>query len=433
MAGKEIVVRIQTVKPEPDNRTNDKVRALADEVHEALVRQAADAALEKIEAGFVLAANAHVELSEEALFRLAQAALALVERGGWAEVQACLPQLKPPPKGQPIVALSAGLVRGHCLRRQGQLDRAHDAYVMAQECTHRPGPLYSLLALHAGHTTRLLGHYGEALLIYDRLAQTPAPDASARTVMAAKRARADIFMLRGQFEKALAVLETLDGAVGDDPLWDIETARLRAHVLRYNFELDDAERIYTDCLRAVERLGAGALRGELLTDIAQTRCWSDPAQAMADAQAAIEVNQQTGASIEVGKALAAQAIAQALTGDSGSAKVAAEVSFGKQSETGYRAGEVFALQAKGVALAARGDRAGVEQIIAAMDSFSAERTVYPFVSAPLHVWAGMPLGADRDGLGGAAIARIKNGLKNLQMGAPSEGFSGLAAVSGALD
>lgn len=408
------------MKREPENHPNNRIRELALEAHKQLNSRNTDAAFEHVSEGLAMSARAHVELGEGAMSALVAATLAVVEHGYWQALLTRLPELMPPPRGLAIAGVAIELVRGHCLRRAGELERAADAYAAAQGYSHPVGPLHAALELHAAHTQRLLGHYGYAVSVYERVAQAPCPSANERTMLAAKRARADSLMVLGRFREAMAILDTLIGAAPDNALWDVQTHRVRAHVLRFNFRLDEALHLYNECLGVAERADARALHGELLTDIARTRCWQDPKAALADAERAIQAGDADGVAIEVGKALAAQAIAQAGAGDPNSAKVAAEVAMGKLGATGYRSGELFALLAKGVALAAANDRAGVGHVATAMHSISTSHDgAYDFLSTPLHVWAGTRMACEPDWLDGETHVRMADCLNQLQLTRPN--------------
>jgi tetratricopeptide (TPR) repeat protein len=163
------------------------------------------------------------------------------------------------------------------------------------------------------------------------------------------RQLADLEMLRGHFVKALRVFESLTNKE-KDALWLAEIHRFRGHVNRFNFNLIIAEEYYQKALSISENIQADAMRGKALTNLAETLCWASPNTALSISDQAIEINQQVNAPIEVGKAMAAQAIALAAIKETAPKALSiAKQAISLQEKNGYRSGVLFALQAKGLA------------------------------------------------------------------------------------
>lgn len=99
-------------------------------------------------------------------------------------------------------------------------------------------------------------------------------------------------------------------------------------------------------LRAIEGAqGSPAMLGKLQTNLAETRAWTDPRQAVYDADEAIVQNTVLMNKIEISKAHTASAIAEAQLGNLEKATAHVLVAQNLAKETNYPAGVLFAMQA----------------------------------------------------------------------------------------
>jgi tetratricopeptide (TPR) repeat protein len=194
------------------------------------------------------------------------------------------------------------------------------------------------------------------------------------------RQMADISMLQGRFEDAIRSFESLSGADGDE-LWMAELHRFQGHVYRFNFDLVRAEKHYREALDLSTRVNGEAMRGKALTNLVETLCWHAPQTALSFAEEAVELNEQVNAPIEVGKALTAQAIAQLGNEEADEALATAQKAEALQTESGYRSGVLFALQAQGLALVVQNRVEEAQSILQYMRDLSEELgDIYPYLS-----------------------------------------------------
>ena len=259
------------------------------------------------------------------------------------------------------------------LRKQGALHQAHAIYTELLDRADELGIWMALVRFHAAHTTHLTGGYLEALAQYKALTQIQEQYPAAKEArQLAYRQLADLQMLRGQFVEALQMFEAL-ATVEDDALWLAELNRFRGHVNRFNFNLSTAEDHYRQAYELSEALHAEAMGGKVMTNLAETLCWTAPNTAIPIAVEAVEINQQVNAPIEVGKAMTAQAVAlAAVKGQVEAALAVARQAAKLQEQNGYRSGVLFALQARGVAEFVMGRQDAARVTLAAMQQLSQE-------------------------------------------------------------
>ena len=243
-------------------------------------------------------------------------------------------------------------------------------YTNLQKRKKELGRWTPLFLFHAAHTTHLTGGYLDALAQYEQLRRIQGQDAITITARKlAYRQWADLQMLRGRFVEALKAFEEL-ARDEKDPLWQAELHRFRGHVYRFNFLLTEAQRHYSQALDISKSTRAEAMQGKALTNFAETLCWITPRQAIEYANEAIEINQQVIAPIEVGKAMAAKAIALSAIGNDKDALEVARQAIELQAKNGYRSGVLFALQAQGLAYFVLGDRDQARAVLMQMERLS---------------------------------------------------------------
>jgi len=156
---------------------------------------------------------------------------------------------------------------------------------------------------------------------------------------------ADMLTMDGQMRQASRLLlEAYELLPPDRALDWTELVRHRGHALRFGLDHAGAQQEY---LRALDRVREiPSMRGKLRTNLAESRCWVEPALAVDDAREAIELNDRLGSRIEVAKAYAALGVALSGTGRSAEAREACGWALTEAEAVGYPAGACFARQAR---------------------------------------------------------------------------------------
>jgi tetratricopeptide (TPR) repeat protein len=193
------------------------------------------------------------------------------------------------------------------------------------------------------------GNYGHAREAFRAMSERATPfDPTRRDHVRARLLHADVLTVDGRFAEASRLLvEAYEQVTRESPFEWSELMRHRGHAHRLSFDLERATLLYHEALEEMEH--TPSMAGKLRTNLAETRCWSEPGKGVKDAEAAIELNTRLGSRIEVAKAQAARAIALARLDRTDEALVAAAQARDTAREAGYPAGECFALQALVVA------------------------------------------------------------------------------------
>jgi tetratricopeptide (TPR) repeat protein len=275
--------------------------------------------------------------------------------------------------------VATSLIAGYCSRRTGNLEAARTAFDKASdEDVHRLFPeLVLRTKFQRAHVTHLSGRYDDATRIYEEIA---ASDASAVEEIeareTARRQLGDLLMLRGKFREALARFKESAAYASRDPLWAFECQRFIGHVHRFNWLLDAAERVYSPIVEECERRGIAGMLGKALVNVAETICWTQPSRAKEVASRAIELNEQIGNSIEIGKAMTALAIAHLKSGETGKAIDLSVRAEEIQREVGYKSGIVFAACARALAQRKLRRTKGMQEALQLVESTTKETGVY---------------------------------------------------------
>ena len=122
-----------------------------------------------------------------------------------------------------------------------------------------------------------------------------------------------------------------------------ELVRHRGHAFRFSALYEEAELLYLRAIDAAQQ--SPVLLGKLQTNLAETRAWIAPKQAIQDAQEAIEQNTFLANKIEISKAHTAFAVAEAQLGNMKSAHHHTQLAMKLAKEINYQAGLLFATQA----------------------------------------------------------------------------------------
>lgn len=321
---------------------------------------------------FTLLSQYPIQLSQSQIAQTVDCGLRLIDAGYWKTVGSAINQLLSIHSNREWPA-GIRFLHALSLRKQGKLYEARAVYANLLERKEELEQWTPLVVFHAAHTTHLTGNYLEALAQYDVLKRIQGRDAvTVKARQLAYRQWADLQMLRGRFVDALKAFEELARGK-DNPLWQAELHRFRGHIYRFNFHLVEAEQHYTQTLNISENVQAEAMRGKALTNFAETLCWISPLQAINYADEAIEVNRQVIAPIEVGKAMAAKAIALTFIGGKGSdALNVAQQAIDFQTRNGYHSGVLFALQSQGLAYFTLGNHDQARAVLSQMEKLSSE-------------------------------------------------------------
>jgi len=195
------------------------------------------------------------------------------------------------------------------------------------------------LAVAAGHGQRIAGHTKAALGIYTHIWDKA--DGAPR--LTAGLWAADLHMCQGRFRDADALAIELENvAPAGETEFRGDVARLRYLTRRFAFGFGAASR-YLDEAAAHYR-AADSVPGlaNTLTNRAELLALTSPADAITEADRAIEVQREIGAHHELGKAYTALAVAHLRRGELDRAETALRSAFSSLERAGYRSGRARA-------------------------------------------------------------------------------------------
>lgn len=246
-----------------------------------------------------------------------------------------------------------------CIRRTCSL-KEEEAFIATHPldaaCLGNYYYMYRYMQIQCRH---LQGHYDEALIGYRNLLddmdliRCTLPAHIYNTVC---MKYADLLFLKGMFDQSL---EITDGLLSSDSLSlidQIELMRIKGHIFKFQQKYKQAHIIYLAALKIVQEKKLNACLGKLYTNLAEVSSFSEPEESIVWFEKARLINEKSGNLIELGKAYAASAIANAniarekkLVGGSEADRFLftalshanQAISFAKQA--GYRAGEAFGL------------------------------------------------------------------------------------------
>lgn len=215
--------------------------------------------------------------------------------------------------------------------------------------------------LELAYLSELDGNYSRARQEFQRLFDAAAAlDPNDRNQLRAWLYQADMATMDGDLVSAARLLLDAAERVGHaQPVTRAELLRHRAHTFRFSFEFERSTGMYADALQAVPN--APGLTSKLLTNLAESRCWTLPELALRDSNEALEIHGRLGNRLEMAKCEAARAVAHAKRGTHDAALDAVRRATSHAESAGYRAGVAFALQAGVIAAAGRGDVDGTRE------------------------------------------------------------------------
>lgn len=323
------------------------------------------------------------------LLDLVASGMRLIDSGRWNAVLHSIQTLPTSGNDPEVLRVALALLKGRCARKRGDLQEAKGLMEAEAPNLTLLGPLAYRYRFHDSHITHLLGDYASAADDYESLiADSPRSEETLGAQALAARQLADVRFIQGKFRSALSDFGDLASSSVADSLWASDLFRFRGHIHRFNFLLVDAESLYERALEAADAAHSAAMRGKVLTNLGETLCWSAPTRAGYFIEEALELNGDVQARIEVGKALSASAIANAMVGELDAAETAANTALQLQRETGYKSGEIFAGVAAGLVQVASSDVLSARNTLEWLHRSVDELGVYHFALLPLEVAVG---------------------------------------------
>ena len=233
-------------------------------------------------------------------------------------------------------------------KRTGRIESAIklcEQYSFSEETMGRWYYMYSFIKIHFQH---LSGEYEKSLVQYkellDKISLIKACIPRHIYNMVAIK-YADLLFLRGDFEESLkftnTMLENEQISLEDK----VELLRIKGHIYRFKKEYLEADLIYSTALKEVKKYNLKSLEGKLYTNLAETWCMDKPQDSITWCEKALAIHNPVENIIEKGKVLAAESVAYTQLGKYDLAIETAQKSQALAIQSGYKAGEVFALAA----------------------------------------------------------------------------------------
>ena len=319
--------------------------------------------------GSLLALSLQCAHAAEPDDKILQLGMVLADLGHWSLLDA-RSDAKPHP-------ITTGL-RGIAARRGASLDVSVELLDHALEAPTLTRSARRAFELHRAHGRRNAGRYSAARVDYERLIEAEGGD---QTAESARFQLLDLALIEGRFVDLQEAFQAEPRP--EAPPQRCEWLRLEGHLARFNAQFRTAERLYREALDLAEHSALAAASAKAETNIAESLCWEWPADAQLYARRAIDNNSAAGNRLEIVKAAAALAICAAGTSES-----AAAVSrcLDAVKQTGYRAGELFALSAIAFDGAVRHDVDAVLRATNRIASLSRQIGTYGFLLDIAAAW-----------------------------------------------
>lgn len=325
-------------------------------------------------------------LTSEEWRMLLQSGITIIDGGRWLDIDRSVPSLQDAAVHERYVSIKEAVIaymRAYCARKEGRLKDARGFYETATKHVGEFAEMAPLLRYHSAHVTHLLGDFSGAMSEYNVVSrQNGASEAERLARFLAIRQIADVEMIRGKFQTALARFQSMRDAY-DDPLWQAEVARFQGHAWRFNAQFSKAQAEYERAEKLAQECAADAMLGKACTNLAEALCWKRPGVALEFAERAIELNRAVQAPIEIGKAFAAKSLGLSFLGRYEEALEAAAEAENIQDRSGYVNGTLYAMQAQGVAHHFMGESEIVKRLCTQMRDVSNRVGVYGFLRLPL--------------------------------------------------
>ena len=227
----------------------------------------------------------------------------------------------------------------------------------------------------------LLGNYAEAVKKYrslvNHMEMLELENYDKRSYLMAKLKYADLAFLMGHFVESMSTLRSISNTVYGNVDLEVEHARIRGHIMRFNLLHDMAAEIYSDALDRTANDIKG--QGSLYNNLAEINCIRSPKLALEYASKANEINSAINAGIERGKTYAAEAVAYARLGEWEASEAKATEAIELQIKNKYKAGILFGYFALAYCRYFKGDIQGYADCISKMQSLQSEIGTYSYV------------------------------------------------------
>ena len=244
--------------------------------------------------------------------------------------------------------------------------------------------LYRYLCIQVRH---LLGHYDECIVAYKELLgemNLVRHDLPAHVYNIVALKYADLLFLRGDFEQSLRLTEDML-ALTDLPIDDrLELIRLKGHNYRFRRMSKEAETIYLSALHLTEEHGMINHRGKLYTNLTETLCTANPAQAIEWYKKSVEENGRLDNYIELGKTYAAGAAAYSAAGDAEQGIALGKKALETAEKTQYYSGKAFALAALVFAYRCAGRSEESKRSMQELNALLKQLNVYLYIADWFH-------------------------------------------------
>lgn len=235
------------------------------------------------------------------------------------------------------------------LRRTGKIKEAKNFYESVKSNGFDSslfGKLKSSYEFIYTQVLHLLGNYNHVLRCYkqiiDDYALFGADKIEQRTLYLAKIKYADIMFLKGDFTGALESINKIDLTNLEESEIKMEVLRVKAHIFKFNYMFDKAIQIYNYVLNNKSETDLKII-GNIYTNLTEAYALIDPLKALEYAEKSLEINKVIKSNIEIGKALAAKAVALGISGKISEGIISADTAIEIQTQTGYKSGMLFGL------------------------------------------------------------------------------------------
>jgi hypothetical protein len=254
-------------------------------------------------------------------------------------------------------SIAAEFLTALTARRIHGVDRARELFAALDGRVSDLGRHQESFELEDAYLEELGGDYESARQRFSHLeGQIDRFDPTDRLHVRSRLYLADMQIMDGELAAgARLLLDSYEAELLSDLDW-AELVRHRGHAFRFSFIPETAVDLYQKAMRKAKKLELASLEAKLWTNLAEARCWNEPALAIGDADSSDEMNERLGNRIELAKCASARAIALAGLGEFGPASRSIDRARQHAREIGYPAAESFALQAKAIALGLQRER-----------------------------------------------------------------------------
>ncbi len=329
------------------------------------------------EAFWMLAEEYGISLSAREREDLFDAVNNMIDLGHWTNAYTVMSEKLKDDEYKPFLIY----LKAQKLKREGDLNSARSVAEELKPYAKQFGRRRYAVELLETQILHLLGNYGEASEKYRKLADhmemLELENYDKRSYLMAKLKYADLAFLMGRFGESMNTLRSISAAVFGNVDLEVEHARIRGHIMRFNLLHDMAEEIYSDALERCDNDIKG--QGSLCNNLAEINCIRAPEAALEYAKKANEINFAINAGIERGKTHAAEAIAYARLEDWGNSEARALDAIELQTKNRYKAGILFGYFALAYCRYFKGDLDGYADCIRKMEELQSEMGTYGYV------------------------------------------------------